>query len=136
MFIVGGLIALGIVALIGAFFLARGGKANGHTQKAANTSQERSRPVPSTPQPLPSPEKQFVEPQPFPLDWSNPDADTQGQLDELTEQVQILQAQARELEQRLQTVHSVLDRLNQLNNLDAPTRVFMSATSGPDARPN
>jgi len=113
MLIIGGLIALGIVALLGAFFLARGGgKENGSAPTEVDTPQASTQlTVPisaSRPQPSQDGQATASQPlvQPFPL------------------------VQSREIEQRLQGISTVLDRLDQFDYPESPAEAFSTATIG------
>jgi chaperonin cofactor prefoldin len=61
---------------------------------------------------------------------SNTTPGYQGQLHELAEQIQILQLQAREIEQRLQGISAVLNGLDQFDTAEFPTEVFTTAMIG------
>ncbi len=137
MLIIGGLIALGIVALLGAFFLARGGgKENGSAPTEVDTPQASTQlTVPisaSRPQPSQDGQATASQPlvQPFPLVQSNTAPSMQGQLSELAEQIQMLEVQSREIEQRLQGISTVLDRLDQFDYPESPAEAFSTATIG------
>jgi hypothetical protein len=131
MFIIGGLIAIGIIALLGAFFLARGGgKANGSTPQKVDTPQENTQlavPI-SASRPQISQDGQATGSQPLaqpsPFVRSNTAPGMQGQLSELAEQIQLLQVQSREIEQRLQGISAVLNRLDQLDYAESPVDAF------------
>jgi hypothetical protein len=136
MLIIGGLIALGIVALLGAFFLARGGgKENGNPPQGVDTPQASARktaPISaSRPQPSQNGQATGSQPlaQPFPLVRSNTAPSMQGQLYELAEQIQMLQVQSREIEQRLQGISTVLDRLDQFDYPESPAEAFSTTSS-------
>ena|SRR5689334_12180959 len=121
MLIVGGLIALGIVALLAAFFLARGG-GNGKGDGAAQTN---TVPTQTDAQQASPEDGQTVgsqlQPQPQTPQGTTPGM--QRQLYELVEQIQMLQVQSREIEQRLQRISVVLDYLDQLDHAElAPDR--------------
>ncbi len=146
MLIIGGLIALGIVALLGAFFLARG-EARGEKEgrKAPQKVEAPQVSVPATapisesrPQPLQDGLITGSQPlaQPFPLARSNTTPGMQGQLSELAEQIQMLQIQSREIEQRLQGISAVLNRLEQFDYAESPADAFTSATIGNSSRSN
>ncbi len=121
MLIVGGLIALAIVALLAAFFLARGdgnGKDTAATKPDAVPSKDTVRLADTASTVRPSPSRPSedgrsagsqLQPQP-----QTPPS-LQGQLHELAEQIQMLQGQSREMEQRLQHISVVLNRLDQLD---------------------
>ena len=75
--------------------------------------------------------------QQFPLVRSNTTPGMQGQLYELAEQIQMLQVQSREIEQRLQGISTVLDRLDRFDYPEpSPAEAFTTTTFGNAPRPN
>ncbi len=106
MLIIAGLMAIGLLAIVGVIFLAMG------EEKAAATTAPGPKQAPTTARPTAEAEKEPMAQQHLPVVREDPQvAVINGQFRELAAQLRVLHQQAREIEQRLSILSQAADHI-------------------------
>ena len=120
--IIGGLLVIGIAALIALFFVARSSdsgtsknaapKANKQQPPAAAKQEEAEKPTPAR-SPVPAADQTSVAVRDEEPQWGEP---FDGQFHELSMEVRTLHQQARDMEMRLERLTAILEHIEQVDH--------------------